>query len=256
MTAPVGTSLTRFNAVTHGILSRGAVLPWENRDEYEALAAALAAEHRPQGPTEAHLVEEVAGILWRKRRLRLAEAAAHQRGLERALDPHRGAARAALAHLGKGVAAPRAASAFAPDDEDPAEQLRRLDACEAEARAALGQLDAGGTLAAALAALDPEVRAAWDAALAEEAEEDDDAPPPDAPRLRAFLQSQVLGAIRSQRDEIAHRPQIRAQAAGESLDPDKLERLARYEVHLDRKLERMLSMLLKLKAMRAADDDA
>ena len=29
----------------------------------------------------------------------------------------------------------------------------------------------------------------------------------------------------------------------EALDPDKLERLGRYEVHLDRKLERMLAML-------------
>jgi len=35
----------------------------------------LAAEHAPKGPTEEHLVEEVAGIIWRKRRLRLAEAA-------------------------------------------------------------------------------------------------------------------------------------------------------------------------------------
>lgn len=33
---------------------------------------------------------------------------------------------------------------------------------------------------------------------------------------------------------------IREQAFGEALDPDKLERLGRYEVHLDRKLERML----------------
>jgi hypothetical protein len=30
----------------------------------------------------------------------------------------------------------------------------------------------------------------------------------------------------------------------------KLERLGRYEVHLDRKLERMLAMLLRLKDLR------
>jgi len=36
----------------------------------------------------------------------------------------------------------------------------------------------------------------------------------------------------------------------ESLDPDKLERLGRYEVHLDRKLERMLAILLRLKDLR------
>jgi hypothetical protein len=31
---------------------------------------------------------------------------------------------------------------------------------------------------------------------------------------------------------------IREQAFGESLDPHRLDKLARYEVHLDRKLER------------------
>ena len=45
--------------------------------------------------------------------------------------------------------------------------------------------------------------------------------------------------------ELTNRPLIREQAFGESLDPDKLERLGRYEVHLDRKLERMLAMLLR-----------
>jgi hypothetical protein len=50
--------------------------------------------------------------------------------------------------------------------------------------------------------------------------------------------------------EIGRRPLLRDQAFGESLDPDKLERLGRYEVHLDRKLERMLSMLFRLKELR------
>ena len=64
-----GTELTRFNALRHGLLSRYTVLPWEDADEYEAVLAALAAEHAPQGPTEEHLVEELAGVVWRKRRL-------------------------------------------------------------------------------------------------------------------------------------------------------------------------------------------
>jgi hypothetical protein len=43
---------------------------------------------------------------------------------------------------------------------------------------------------------------------------------------------------------------IRQQALGESLNPDKLEGLGRYEGHLDRKLERTPSMLLRLKDLR------
>src|SRR6266850_3480518 len=94
-----GTEVTRFNALRHGVLSRYTVLPWEDAAEYQDLVAALAAEHAPQGPTEEHLVEEVAGIFWRKRRLRLAEAAAHRRGLEDTLQPYRKTVKAALVHL-------------------------------------------------------------------------------------------------------------------------------------------------------------
>ncbi len=67
-------STTRFNAVKHAVLSRYTVLPWEDAGEYEGLFLALVEEHMPEGPTETHLVEEVAGIVWRKRRLRLAAA--------------------------------------------------------------------------------------------------------------------------------------------------------------------------------------
>src|SRR4030095_8876633 len=92
------TELTRFNALRHGVLSRHTVLPWEDADEYQALVAALVAEHAPQGPTEEHLVEEGAGILWRKRRLRLAEAAAHRRGLDGKVASYPQPGKGALGH--------------------------------------------------------------------------------------------------------------------------------------------------------------
>ena len=97
-----GTEITRFNALRHGVLSRYTVLPWEDAGEYRALVAALAAEHAPQGPTEEHLVEELAGILWRKRRLRLAEAAAHRHGLAGTLASYRETVKVALVHLDGG----------------------------------------------------------------------------------------------------------------------------------------------------------
>src|ERR1700757_5023288 len=89
-----GTEVTRFNALRHGVLSRYTVLPWESADEYAILVAALVAEHTPKGPTEEHLVEELAGVLWRKRRLRLAEAAAHRRVLGDTFDSYRNTAKA------------------------------------------------------------------------------------------------------------------------------------------------------------------
>ena len=89
----------RFNALRHGVLSCYTVLPWEDAGEYHDLVAALVVEHGPQGPTEEHLVEELAGVLWRKRRLRLAEAAAHRRGLDGTLNSYRETVKVALVHL-------------------------------------------------------------------------------------------------------------------------------------------------------------
>ena len=70
--------------------------------------------------------------------------------------------------------------------------------------------------------------------------------------LIEFLQKEVMPSYQSRRRELENRPQIREQVIGEALDADKLERLARYEIHLDRKLERMLSMLIRLQELRAA----
>lgn len=58
----------RFNAMKHGILSKLAVLAHEDHAEFADLLAALIEEHRPAGMTERHLIEELATIIWRKRR--------------------------------------------------------------------------------------------------------------------------------------------------------------------------------------------
>jgi hypothetical protein len=83
-----------------------------------------------------------------------------------------------------------------------------------------------------------------------ELEEDEEPSTADAEGLRRFLEGEVLPWFEARKKELANRPLIREQAFGESLDPDKLERLGRYEVHLDRKLERTLAMLLRLKDLR------
>jgi len=95
--------LARFNALRHGVLSQHTVLPWEDGEEYLTLLEALVAEHKPQGPTEEHLVEELAGVIWRKRRLRLGERAAHHRALMSASDPDQRTAEAALIGVAEDV---------------------------------------------------------------------------------------------------------------------------------------------------------
>src|SRR4051794_33097513 len=81
-------------------------------------------------------VEELAGIMWRKRRLRLAEAALHHRGLECALEPSRETAKAALVHV-EGRLSERAAAEFHGSAQKTRHELDELDADEALTKAAL-----------------------------------------------------------------------------------------------------------------------
>ena len=76
----------RFNAMKHGILSRLVVLAHEDHAEFADLLAALIDEHRPAGMTERHLIEELATIIWRKRRVLLAEGAKINEGLKSAAN--------------------------------------------------------------------------------------------------------------------------------------------------------------------------
>jgi hypothetical protein len=249
--------VARFNALRHGVLSQHTVLPWEDGAEYGALIEALAAEHSPQGPTEEHLVEELAGIFWRKRRLRLAEASVCHRGLEKAISPHRETVKAALVHLGSTQQIEKVIDAIRATPVDTAEAIADLEDDEAMTKRALDLLRAGKAKAYenGLAALREDTREWWEDVLTSEADDYEGGEEPFAANgadLRRFLESKVAPWFEARRKEVENRHLIRAQAFGEAVDPDRLERLARYEIHLDRKLERMLAMLLKLQDLRRA----
>ena len=68
----------------------------------------------------------------------------------------------------------------------------------------------------------------------------------DTEGLRRFITKGLRPWYVQRRTELENRPQ----AFGQSLDPDKLSRLARFEAHLDRKLERTLAMLLRTQDLR------
>jgi hypothetical protein len=241
---------TRFNALRHGVLSRYTVLPWEDQDEYCRLLDALVAEHKPKGPTEEHLVEEMVGVLWRKRRLRLAEAAAIRRGLKEAVSSNQQMVKAALAHLDVGK----------QNAVDTTTELADLDQCETITARALDLLQAGkaGAYVKALGTLTEETREQWEELIKSRQElrllnfgDEEHRYTSDADGLYEFLQEEVMPGYEARRNELHNQPLIREQVIGEALDADKLEGLARYEIHLDRKLERMLTMLIRLQELRA-----
>jgi hypothetical protein len=113
----------------HGFVYEG------EETERRAVMEALVAEHVPRGPTEEHLVEELAGIVWRKRRLRLAEAAAHRRGLEDTLKPYRETVKAALVHLDVSDQSESASDAVRSTAADTVEDMAEMEADEAMTQA-------------------------------------------------------------------------------------------------------------------------
>jgi hypothetical protein len=247
--------LTRLNALQHGVLSRHTVLPWEDREEYLTLVEALVAEHKPQGPTEEHLIEELAGVIWRKRRLRLGENAAHHRALRRASDPYQHTAEAALINVVGDVEADCIGDAIRATDDQTAGDTADLEedkAMTAEAVRILASLSSSA-YSRALAKLRDDTQAWWREQLSWKADDYEEGQTPyraDTESLKRFLEDEVLPWYEKRRQELDYRPLIRGQAFGEAVEPNRLERLARYEVHLDRKLERMLAMLFKLKELR------
>jgi hypothetical protein len=249
--------ITRFNALRHGVLSKYTILPWEDEAEYRELIEALVAEHAPEGPTEEHLVEELAGIIWRKRRLRMAEAAVYREKLHRGATAYDGLDRIAGAALlpitgGIGEKA-NAARAIAATPIETARDLRNLRRDRGMSQRALNVLQVGGPEAyqRALAVLRDDTRAYWQECLADDPE-DELTYAPTAEALRAWIEHHWTDWYEQPAAELQHRGVIRDQALGTAYATDELEVPARYEAHLDRKLERTLAMVIRLRELRGA----
>ncbi len=254
-----GYGASRFNAARHGLTARHVVLPWEDAAAYQLMLEALLAEHHPMGPTEQHLVEQLAALFWRQQRVLQAETAAIRDGLREQLsfthaDRLSGGA---LAHLRHNKHEGTSAAVQATEQDSQVERAD-VDDDEAQIQRALRILKRGGrqVYERALAALRADTRAWWQEAL-EEAEEpsaddqdDGEAWQADAASLRGFLEEKVLPYLARQRQEIEHRPLIRGHAFGMAIVQADLERLGRYETHLTRQIQRMLAMLMRLRENR------
>jgi hypothetical protein len=251
--APEAIPPTRYNAVRHGLLSRYTVLPWESGEEYEALLLELMEEHCPVGPTEAHLVEELAGIFWRKRRLRIAESATYRAELHGEAtrygreDDLAGAA--LMPVTGRTANKASIPAALATASADTAQELRELrrDKAMTEKAWAILEEDRPGAYKQALAALREDTRASWLDYLEEEPGNEHQPP---AKALQDWIDRHWRQFYEEPVAELEHRDTIREQAFGQAYASGKLEGLARYETHLDRKFERTLSALLRLRELR------
>jgi len=238
----------RFNALKHGILSRHTVLPHEDADEYTELLAMLMEEHQPVGMTEAHLVEELAGIIWRKRRLLQAEAANINQGLKQAASNAEQVV-ATAAPLETGLSGQdidlQALVRLTPEQLIERQREATQDIQATQQAIKILQNNNSQGYEKALQALRPDFRKWWQELV------DDLGYPDCAEALLEFLTSELAPYCQQIEAELRHHAAIKEQTLGAGLQVHQLNTLSRYETHLDRKFERTLGMLVKLRALRA-----
>jgi hypothetical protein len=70
-----GKARSRLNSRKHGLTAKMLIIVDENVDDFDQLRAELIDEHDPKSVLECELVERLAGILWRLRRVPFFEAA-------------------------------------------------------------------------------------------------------------------------------------------------------------------------------------
>ena len=235
----------RFNAMTHGILSKLTVLAHENHGEFVDLLAALIDEHRPAGITERLLIEELASIIWRKRRVLLAEGASINRGLAQSVKEPRIVRVATPLNYGAAENADlRDLIAAGPEENDSYHRSLIADQDAVHAAKKILRKGSKNAYRQAMAALTTRFRMDWLDALAEDklAETVDG--------LAQFIRETIEPALYQEERETRFQPEIKRQVFGEGLRAETMEKLNRYETHLDRKFERTLAMLLKMREIR------
>jgi len=239
----------RFNAMKHGILSKLAVLAHEDHAEFADLLAALIDEHRPAGITERHLIEELATIIWRKRRVLLAEGAKINEGLKGAVNSARSVMQSA-APFQRGMADEnsdlRDLLDATPEEITERHKEAALDLAATQKAKAILRKGGPNAYTKARRALIQGSRDWWDEHVEEESH------PATAEGLAEFIRDSLEPICYRMVMEAQFTPAIKAQTLGEGLRAHLLEKLNRYETHLDRKFERTLAMLLKLKDLRGA----
>ncbi len=237
----------RYNALKHGVLSKHVVLPHEDRSEFDALLAALEQEHQPGGATELHLVEELAGILWRKQRVLLAEGASINRSLKSLVDSEANNPITAAMPFEQGMTGKdtnmRLMMQASPDRIAEIQEEAYLDLKATWKAASILRGGREGAYEKARRTLTRESREWWDELVDAEVHE------ASAEGLAEFIRRTLEPCCARIEKEVRFQPQIKAQTMGEGLQAGRLLNLNRYEAHLDRKFERTLAMLIKLKQL-------
>lgn len=79
---PKGKTRSKHNALKHGLFSKVVLLKGEPQSDFDSVLNGLRNDLRPEGMLESILVEKLASLIWRQRRLLMAEGAEIRKGTE------------------------------------------------------------------------------------------------------------------------------------------------------------------------------
>jgi hypothetical protein len=260
-------ALTPFTAAGFGILSRHTVMPWEDEREYQALYRGLLEAHNPVGPVETHLIEELAGVIWRKQRLRQAEAALYRSEIAGLAAGSENSQKIVIrnALIGKAPgyvshkvgAGGTAVTAVVSGGKDERAALMQAPKEEAQVKRALAHLEKGCSYKEGLAALPECYRDEYQEEYlhetlpyAEDGEDIEYTYEEKPEELAYYLRNEVIPNLEQQALVQEHADDIAEHVKGMAFNGKKLEQLGKYEQALDRKMERTLAVLLKMQDIR------
>lgn len=248
-----------------------ALLAWEDVTAFRALRESFHREHQPKGATERALVDQLVWLQWRRGRLVAGERAIHMAALQdRLWTDSKASETVRRALTGQKGAADKdeLAAALSTTPDDDAETVLDNDNDEAMTRRAIAILETGDPVAyeEALTALRDDTATWWENVVGDDEQTHPDGLPQEgdnyrpyqrnADQLLRFLRDETMATHNRTRGQVSHRPHIRLQAQGESLDPFRMNVLLGLDERLTRLFEKTLAMLIKLKELRAAGDRA
>ena len=251
----VGYDASKFNALKHGVLSKYTVMHWENREDYDALHTSLILEYAPQSVTEAHLIEELAGSIWRKMRLRYAEMASLQSPLHSEVSMDSGgydySAQDVLLANSQEVEDFDIEKTVTSSAQDTQEVLIEAKKYLEQLLIAEQNLSKTTSYNKGLAALDKDMQDEWQNEwLGSKMGEGSMVYTANVESLRLYIEKSKQRQ-ESYIYELENRDKVKTQILGKSFFSDnEIDTYTKYENHLDKKFEKTLGMLLKLKELR------
>lgn len=245
---------SKYNATKYGVFSKNAVMPWENKDDYDNILKDLIEEYQPNNVTERHLIVEMANTIWAKIRLKYAEKASLQSKLnsnvncDSTFSGNKCANDVLLLKEGK-IEDSEVKSALITSKSITVLELKKfkeyLDCCNKS----VNILTETNNYEQGLSILHIEDKDKWSNTWVDDNDDDTySAIPEDLLQWVEDLQYRYETKI----FELENRDKIKDQVLGSTFLPEKtLDKYIRYENHLDKKFEKTLAMFFKLREIRS-----